>query len=205
MFRLLALLVRNLGIFMLNLIQKIYSELVTTCLCTWVILLLAPVADMDMNDIQIIAEKILNLRNSRIELYLAEGPMLEAPAAPRALVDIVRCSMSRTTVDAGWCSQCNPLNVHVLYVFFPREQEKQFSFYAATNEDEEPGVRRDSGHYSASVTNNLWNRQFNCPLLVTETQRPHDPLIYNGHHALDTHQDISNISGIKDHACYTQH
>jgi hypothetical protein len=69
-------------------------------------------ADMNMNDIQIIAEKILNLTNSRIELYLAEGPMLKAPAAPRALVDIVCCSMSRTTVDVGRSSQCNPSNVH---------------------------------------------------------------------------------------------
>ena len=50
------------------------------------ILLLALVADMNMNDIQIIAEKILNLRNSRIELYLAEGPMLKASAAPHALL-----------------------------------------------------------------------------------------------------------------------
>jgi hypothetical protein len=46
-----------------------------------VILLLALVADMDMNDIQIIVEKILKLRNSRIELYPTEGPMLKAPAA----------------------------------------------------------------------------------------------------------------------------
>ena len=70
-------------------------------MCTCVILLLALVADMNMNDIQIIAEKILNLTNSRIELYPVEGPMLKAPVAPHALVDIVRCSMLRTTVDAG--------------------------------------------------------------------------------------------------------
>jgi len=76
-----------------------------------VIILLALVADMNMNNIQISAEKILNLTNSRIELYPAEGPMLKAPAAPRALVDIVRCSMSRTTIDAGRCSQCSPSNV----------------------------------------------------------------------------------------------
>jgi hypothetical protein len=47
-----------------------------------VILLLALVADMDMNNIQIIAEKISNLRNSRIELYPAEEPMLKALVAP---------------------------------------------------------------------------------------------------------------------------
>jgi hypothetical protein len=77
-----------------------------------VILLLALIADMNMNDVQIIAEKILNLTNSRIELYLAEGSMLKAPAAPRALVNIVHCSMSWTTVDAGRSLQCNPSNVH---------------------------------------------------------------------------------------------
>jgi hypothetical protein len=38
--------------------------------------------------------------------------MLKALAAPCALVDIVCCSMSQTTVDAGRCSQCSPLNVH---------------------------------------------------------------------------------------------
>ena len=96
--------VRNLGIFILNLIQKIHSKLVTTCMCSCVILLLALVAGMNMNDIQIIAEKILNLTNSRIELYPAEGPMLKAPAASRALVDIVRCLMSRSTIDVGRCS-----------------------------------------------------------------------------------------------------
>ena len=86
---------------MLNLIQKIHSKLVTTCVCTCVILLLTLLANMNMNDIQIMAEKILNLTNSRIELYPVEGPMLKAPVAPRALVDIVHCSMSRTIVDAG--------------------------------------------------------------------------------------------------------
>ena len=70
-------------------------------MCTCVILLLALVADINMNDIQIIEEKILNLTNSRIELYPAEGPMLKAPVASRALVDIVRCSMSRTIIDVG--------------------------------------------------------------------------------------------------------
>jgi hypothetical protein len=69
-------------------------------MCTCVILLLALVVDMNMNDIRIIAEKILNLTNSRIELYLMEGPILKAPAAPHALVDIVRCLMSWTNSSA---------------------------------------------------------------------------------------------------------
>jgi hypothetical protein len=38
--------------------------------------------------------------------------MLKALAAPRTLVDIVRCSMSQTTVDARRCSHCSPSNVH---------------------------------------------------------------------------------------------
>ena len=36
--------------------------------------------------------------------------MPRASEAPFALVDIVRCSKSRTTVDAGRCSQCSPTN-----------------------------------------------------------------------------------------------
>ena len=38
--------------------------------------------------------------------------MLKAPVAPFALVAIVRCLRSRTTVDAGRCLQCRPSNVH---------------------------------------------------------------------------------------------
>ena len=49
--------------------------------------------------------------------------MLKAPAAPRALVDIVRCSMSRTTIDAGRCSQCSPSNV-LRKVDDPRKKKK---------------------------------------------------------------------------------
>ena len=36
--------------------------------------------------------------------------MPRASEAPFALVDIVRCLKSRTTVDAGRCSQCSPTN-----------------------------------------------------------------------------------------------
>ena len=45
-----------------------------------------------------------------IRLYPAEGPMPRASEAPFALVDIVRCSKSWTTVDVGRCSQCSPTN-----------------------------------------------------------------------------------------------
>ena len=46
----------------------------------------------------------------KIRLYPAEGPMPRASEASFALVDIVRFSKSRTTVDAGRCSQCSPTN-----------------------------------------------------------------------------------------------
>ena len=36
--------------------------------------------------------------------------MPRASEAPFALVDIVRCSKSQTTVDVGRCSQCSPTN-----------------------------------------------------------------------------------------------
>jgi hypothetical protein len=61
-------------------------------------ILLVDVANMNTNSILIIAKKIiLNLTNLRIELYLAEEPMLKAPVAPFALVIIMRCLNSRTT------------------------------------------------------------------------------------------------------------
>jgi hypothetical protein len=71
------------------------------------------VANMNTNNIKIIAKKvILNLTNSRIRLYPVEGPMLKAPMAPFTLVIIVRCLTLRTTIDAGRCTQCRPSNVH---------------------------------------------------------------------------------------------
>ena len=36
--------------------------------------------------------------------------MPRASEAPFELVDIVRCSKSWTTIDAGRCSQCSPTN-----------------------------------------------------------------------------------------------
>jgi hypothetical protein len=47
-----------------------------------VILLLALVVDMNMNNIQTIAKEILNLTNSRKGLYPAERPMFKAWVAP---------------------------------------------------------------------------------------------------------------------------
>jgi hypothetical protein len=96
---------------MLKLIQKINSKIVMTNVCTCVILLLLRLAaNMFMNNTLIIAEIRLNLTNSRMEMYLAEGLMLKAHVAPFPLM--VSCSKSRTTVDAGRCTQCHPSNVH---------------------------------------------------------------------------------------------
>ena len=68
-----------------------------TNMCTCVILLLLRLAaNILMNIILILAEKRLNLTNLRIEMYPAEGPMLNAPVAPVPLM--VSCSKSRTTV-----------------------------------------------------------------------------------------------------------
>ena len=97
----------------------------TTCMCMCVKILLIDVANMNMNNILIIAKKmILNLTKSRIGLYPVEGPMLKAPVAPFALVAIVRCLKSRTTVDAGRCLQCRPSNVHQKEDNDPEEEEE---------------------------------------------------------------------------------
>ena len=62
-----------------------------------ILLLLRLVANMFINNILIIAKMRLNLTNLRIEMHPAERPMLKAPVAPYALVDIV-FSTSQTTV-----------------------------------------------------------------------------------------------------------
>ena len=62
------------------------------------------------DDIQIDTVKVQITVIRKIRLYTAEGPMPRALEAPFTLVDIVRCSKSRTTVDAGRCSQCSPTN-----------------------------------------------------------------------------------------------
>ena len=75
------------------------------CMC---IFLMNAIACID--DVLIDTVRIQNTVIREIRLYPAEGPMPRASEAPFALVDIVRCSKSRTTVDAGRCSQCSPTN-----------------------------------------------------------------------------------------------
>ena len=62
------------------------------------------------DDIQINTIKAQITVIRKIRLYPAEGPIPRASEAPFALVDIVHCSKSRTTVGAGRCSQCSPTN-----------------------------------------------------------------------------------------------
>ena len=62
------------------------------------------------DDILVNTVKTQSTEITEIRLYPAEGPMPRASEAPFALVDIVRCSKSRTTVDVGRCSQCSPTN-----------------------------------------------------------------------------------------------
>jgi hypothetical protein len=83
---------------MFNLIQKNSSKFVTTNMCTCVLL----VATM-MNILIMLksTKTLLNIETVKLKVYPAEGPMLKALVAPHALVDIVCCSMSRTTLNAG--------------------------------------------------------------------------------------------------------
>jgi hypothetical protein len=48
-----------------------------------------------MINIRIMFKSTKILETVRLEVYPVEGPMLKAPVAPHALIDIVRCSMSR--------------------------------------------------------------------------------------------------------------
>ena len=63
-----------------------------------------------IDDMLIVTVRIQNIVITEIRMYPVEGPIPRASEAPFALVDIVRCSKSRTTVDAGRCSQCSPTN-----------------------------------------------------------------------------------------------
>ena len=84
-----------------------------------------------IDDILIDIVRIQNTVITEIRLYPAEGPMLRASEAPFALVNIVRCSKSRTTIDASRCSQCSPTYVH------QEEDEAE-----ASQVKEHPGRRR---------------------------------------------------------------
>ena len=89
--------VRNLGIFIISLIQKYNSSrFVTTYMCMCIFLMNATAC---IDDILIDTVRIQNTVITEIRLYPAERPMPRASEAPFAL-DIVRCSKSRTTVDA---------------------------------------------------------------------------------------------------------
>ena len=93
---------------MVNLIQKYnISRFIMTYMCMCISLMNATAC---RHDIQMDTVRTQSVVITEIRLYLAEGPMLRASEAPFALVDIVRCSKSRTTVGAGRCSQCSPTN-----------------------------------------------------------------------------------------------
>ena len=62
------------------------------------------------DNIQMNTVKVQNTVITEIRVYPAEGPMPRVLEAPFALVDIVHCSKSWTTVGAGPCSQCSPTN-----------------------------------------------------------------------------------------------
>ena len=95
---------------MVNLIQKYnISRFVTIYMCMCISLTNATAC---IHDIQIDTVRTQSAVITEIRLYPAEGPMLRASEAPFALVDIVRCLKSWTTVDAGRCSQYSPMNGH---------------------------------------------------------------------------------------------
>ena len=100
--------VRNLGIFMVNLIQKYnISRFVTAYMCMCISLMNATTC---RHDIQIDTVRTQSAVITEIRMYPAEGPMPRALVALFTLVDIVRCSKSWTTVDVERCSQCSPTN-----------------------------------------------------------------------------------------------
>ena len=87
---------------MVNLIQKYnISRFVTTYMCMCISLTNATAC---RHDIQMDTVRMQSMVIIEIRLYPAKGPMPWASEAPFALVDIVRCSKSWTTVDAGMCS-----------------------------------------------------------------------------------------------------
>ena len=95
---------------MVYLIQKYnISRFVTAYMCMCISLMNATTCrdDIQMNTVKEQSTVIIEIR-----VYPAEGPMPRVSEAPFALVDIVRCSKSWTTVDVGRCSQCSPTNRH---------------------------------------------------------------------------------------------
>ena len=78
---------------------------------------------------------------TEIRVYPAEGPMprvSEAPFAP----DIVRCSKSWTTIDAGRCSQCSPTNGDQKVDSFVSDHQEEDEFREQSPERR----RRTSSH-----------------------------------------------------------
>ena len=95
---------------MVNLIQKYnISRFMMAYMCMCISLMNATTC---IHDIQMDTIKAQSIVITEIRVYPAESPMLRASEAPFALVNIVRCSKSWTTVDAGRCSQCSPTNGH---------------------------------------------------------------------------------------------
>ena len=75
--------------------------------------------------------------------------MPKASEAPFALVDIVRCSKSWTTVDAGQCSQCSPTNGS------PRRRRLAVPQAIGFRERSPPGRRRTWTSSRGSLPKNL--------------------------------------------------
>ena len=72
---------------MFDLIQKITHNIVVAYMCTYAILSLLR---LEINIVNSTVD-ILKINDNRLGLYPQEGPVTKAPAAPFALVDIVRC------------------------------------------------------------------------------------------------------------------
>ena len=82
--------VRKLDILMFDLIQKNTHNIVVAYMCTCAILSLLRL-EINIARTTATTVDILKVKNNRLRLYPEEGPVPKAPAAPFALVDIVRC------------------------------------------------------------------------------------------------------------------
>ena len=93
--------VRNLGIFIISLIQKNnISRFVTAYMCMCISLMNTTACSDNIQMNKVAASTVI----TEIRVYPAVGPMPRASEAPFALVDIVRYLKSWTTVGAGQCS-----------------------------------------------------------------------------------------------------